>query len=164
MVNVLRFDTVAACAPWQAIDDRVMGGVSSSRLRFDAGGWAVFEGEVSLQNGGGFASVRASTRALAHRGAAGYCLYVLGDGRSYKFNLRTEDSLDGLNYQARFQPPAGVWHEVTVLVAAMQPTWRGRLVPRAPRLQPERICQLGWMVADGRAGPFTLGIRQVTVF
>jgi len=164
MVNVLRFDTVAACAPWQAIDDRVMGGVSSSRLRLDAAGWAVFEGEVSLQNGGGFASVRASTRSLACPGAAGFGLTVLGDGRCYKFNLRTDDKLDGLNYQASFQPPAGVWHEVTVLVAAMKPTFRGQLVPRAPRLQPERICQLGWMVADGRAGPFALAIRQVTVF
>lgn len=164
MVNVLRFDTVAACAPWQAIDDRVMGGLSRSRLRFDAAGWAVFEGEVSLQNQGGFASVRASTRALARAGVAGYGLTVLGDGRSYKFNLRTETSFDGLSYQASFQPPAGAWSEITVWVAGMRPSLRGQMVPRAPRLQPERVCQVGWMVADGQAGPFALGIRQVTVF
>lgn len=164
MVNVLRFDTVAACAPWQAIDDRVMGGLSNSRLRFDDAGWAVFEGEVSLQNRGGFASVRASTRVLSQTGAAGYQLTVLGDGRSYKFNLRTDEALDGLSYQASFQPPAGVWTEQSVLVASMRPTFRGQLVPRAPRLQPERVCQVGWMVADGQAGPFALGIRELAVF
>ena len=92
MANILRFDTVAACAPWQAIDDRVMGGMSSSRLRFDAAGWAVFDGVVSLQNQGGFASVRAPTRVLARAGVAGYQLNLLGDGRTYKFNLRTDDA------------------------------------------------------------------------
>jgi len=164
MVNILRFDTVAACAQWQAIDDRVMGGLSSSRLRFDAAGWAVFEGEVSLQNQGGFASVRAPTRVLARAGVAGYQLNLLGDGRTYKFNLRTDDALDGVAYQASFKPPAGTWSEVTVLVAGMTPTYRGRLVPRAPRLQPERVRQVGWMVADGQAGAFALGIQQVAVF
>ncbi len=164
MVHVLNFDTVAACAPWQPINDQVMGGLSSSRFRLDAEGWAVFEGEVSLQNNGGFASVRAATRILARTGAAGYALSVLGDGKRYKFNLRTDAAFDGLTYQASFQPPAGVWAEVSVLVASMTPTYRGRLVPRAPRLQPERVCQVGWMIANAQAGPFALGIRSVAVF
>ncbi len=164
MTHVLHLDTVAACALWQPINDQVMGGLSSSGFRLDAAGWAVFEGTVSLQNNGGFASVRANTRALARAGAAGYLLHVLGDGKRYKFNLRTDDTLDGLTYQASFQPPAGVWTDITVLVAGMTPTYRGQLVPRAPRLQPERIRQVGWMIAHGQAGPFALGIRSVTVF
>lgn len=164
MTHVLNFDTVAACAPWQPINDQVMGGLSASQFRLDPAGWAVFEGVVSLQNNGGFASVRASTRALARAGAAGYTLSVLGDGRRYKFNLRTDEVFDGVTYQASFQPPAGEWAEVTVLVAAMTPTFRGKLVPRAPRLQPERVRQVGWMIADGQAGPFALGIRSVEVF
>ena len=108
--------------------------------------------------------MRANTRALARAGAAGYLLHVLGDGKRYKFNLRTDDTLDGLTYQASFQPPAGVWTDITVLVAGMTPTYRGQLVPRAPRLQPERVRQVGWMIAHGQAGPFALGIRSVTVF
>ena len=43
---------------WAAIDDRVMGGESQSRLRYDSRGHAVFEGVVSLERNGGFASVR----------------------------------------------------------------------------------------------------------
>lgn len=41
---------------WAAIDDRVMGGISRGRLRHDAAGHAVFEGNVSLERNGGFAS------------------------------------------------------------------------------------------------------------
>ena len=57
-----RFDTPAAVVPWQAIDDRVMGGVSASHMRHDPAGHGVFAGEVSLENNGGFASVRAPVR------------------------------------------------------------------------------------------------------
>jgi hypothetical protein len=41
---------------WRAIDDRVMGGISRSRLRHDPAGHPVFEGTVSLEHNGGFAS------------------------------------------------------------------------------------------------------------
>jgi monofunctional biosynthetic peptidoglycan transglycosylase len=164
MVPVLNFDTVAACAVWQTIDDQVMGGNSISRLSLAPQGWAVFEGQLSLYNGEGFASVRTSTRVLSRAGAAGYRLNVLGDGRRYKFNLRTDVAFEGLTYQSSFQPPAGVWSEMMMLVAAMRPTLRGRLLPRAPRLQPERVNKVGLMIADGQAGPFALGIRSVTVF
>ncbi|HEX5697569.1 MAG TPA: CIA30 family protein, partial [Rhodoferax sp.] len=69
-----RFDTPASTLNWQAINDGVMGGVSVSRMRFDSAGFAVFEGEVSLENNGGFASVRA---AQLHLGGADTVAYLL---------------------------------------------------------------------------------------
>ncbi len=52
------FDHAASVADFSPVDDRVMGGQSLSQLRFGSAGYAVFEGEVSLAAGGGFASVR----------------------------------------------------------------------------------------------------------
>jgi len=63
------FDDRSAVDGWHAIDDRVMGGVSCSRLRHDPAGHAVFEGEVSLAQNGGFASVRSEAGPLGMRGA-----------------------------------------------------------------------------------------------
>jgi NADH dehydrogenase [ubiquinone] 1 alpha subcomplex assembly factor 1 len=51
------FTDANAANAWRAIDDRVMGGVSRSALRHDPAGHAVFEGTVSLERNGGFASV-----------------------------------------------------------------------------------------------------------
>ena len=48
------FSVPTAADAWSAIDDRVMGGVSRSRLRHDTAGHAVFEGKVSLAQDGGF--------------------------------------------------------------------------------------------------------------
>ena len=40
------FSDPAAVTEWHAIDDRVMDGISSSRLRHDPAGHAIFEGTV----------------------------------------------------------------------------------------------------------------------
>ena len=58
--TLLLFDRPEAVAPWSVIDDRVMVGVSCSALRFDPAGHAVFSGQVTPDNNGGIASVRAS--------------------------------------------------------------------------------------------------------
>ncbi len=52
-----------AVIAWQAIEDRVMGGISCSRLHSAPTGHAVFEGEVSLERNGGFVSVRSRVDA-----------------------------------------------------------------------------------------------------
>lgn len=157
----LNFDTVAALAPWQPVDDRVMGGVSRSRMRLDDAEFGVFEGHLSLAQGGGFASVRAVTSALAQPGLAGYWLQVRGDGRRYKLNLRVDMRFDGISYQAAFQPPAGVWTAVRLPLAAFVPTFRGRPVPGAPPLDPAQVVQVGLMIADAQAGPFALALRAL---
>ncbi|HMX14512.1 MAG TPA: CIA30 family protein, partial [Thauera aminoaromatica] len=54
------FDRPESVVTWSAIDDRVMGGVSRSALRFDSAGHALFAGTVSADNNGGFASVRSA--------------------------------------------------------------------------------------------------------
>jgi hypothetical protein len=88
---------------------------------------------------------------------------VRGDGKTYKFTLRTGDSFDGVQYQARFTPAAGEWTEVRLPVAAFVPTFRGRTVPGAPTLDPARVRALGFMISDQQAGPFELLVDNIRV-
>ena len=157
----LDFSTPASVRGWEAIDDRVMGGVSSSRMVFHPEGHAVFEGVVSRANGGGFASVRHNTLRLGEASTVAYRLLVRGDGKRYKLNLRMDGAFDGINHQAVFQPPANQWADVDLPLAAFSATHRGRAVPGASALRPDQVCQMGWMVADGQTGPFVLAIRSV---
>ena len=53
-------------------------------------------------------------------------LEVRGDGRRYKFNLRTDGGFDGITHQASFQPPAGEWTVVRLPLEGFVATWRGR--------------------------------------
>ncbi len=162
--NPINFDAPETLTDWFAINDAVMGGLSTGRFSYDPVGHAVFEGEVSLERNGGFASVRGTRAALGAPDTLGYALSVLGDGRRYKLNLRTEDSFDGVNYQAEFQPQAGRWIEVRVPLSAFAPNFRGRPVPGAPPLNPALVRQVGLMIADKQAGPFRLCIRRISAY
>ena len=164
-MNTVLFDFTApdAVASWQPINDGVMGGVSSSQLRPEPGGHALFSGRVSLDNNGGFASVRCRPCALGRPDVAAYVLQVCGDGKRYKLNLRTDDAFDGIHYQAGFQPPAGVWTTCRLALADFLPTWRGRPVTDAAPLDGSRLRQIGLMIADRQQGPFALAIRTIAL-
>lgn len=165
MMNTLLFDFADPGVPalWRPIDDAVMGGISSSQLHPAPGGHAVFSGQVSFANNGGFASVRCLPCALGRPGVAALVLAVRGDGKRYRLNLRTDDAFDGIHYQAGFQPPAGEWTTCRLALAEFQPTWRGRPVADAAPLDSARLRQLGLMIADRQPGPFALAIRSIAV-
>jgi hypothetical protein len=157
------FADPAAVKAWQAIDDRVMGGVSQSRLRFDPNGHAVFEGEVSLARNGGFASVRSNPGERGLAGATTCLIEVRGSGPSFKLSLLTDDGFDSLNYQFGFTPASPGWQTLHLPLAAFRATFRGREVAGAPALDPAAIRQVGLMIADRQAGPFALEVRHISL-
>jgi hypothetical protein len=158
---LFRFDTPTSVGSWAAIDDRVMGGVSRSRLRFDPAGHVWFEGELSLAQGGGFASVRSQPGALGAPGAGVCVIEVLGDGKDYKLGLFTSDAFDGMSYQSAFSSAAGAWTTIRLPLAEFRPSFRGRPVPGAPALDPARLQQVGLIIAGRQAGRFALGVRSI---
>ena len=146
---------------WNAIDDRVMGSTSRSRLRHDPAGHAVFEGVVSLERNGGFASVRSGPGALGKPGAAACVIEVRGDGKQFKLSLLTNDGFDSLSYQAGLAANTHDWQSIRLPLTAFRASFRGRDVPGAPDLDPARIRQIGLMIAGRQAGPFALDIRRI---
>jgi NADH dehydrogenase [ubiquinone] 1 alpha subcomplex assembly factor 1 len=154
------FSDPAAAADWNAIDDRVMGGVSSSRLRHDPAGHAIFDGIVSLERNGGFASIRSTPGNRGKRDAQTCFIEARATGKRYKLNLLTDDAFDSVNYQASFTPEPD-WQTLHIPLASFRATFRGREVPGAPALDPARIRQVGLMIAERQAGLFVLEVRRI---
>lgn len=148
---------------WTAIDDRVMGGESHSRLRHDPRGHAVFEGVVSLERNGGFASVRCIPGDRGQPGAQVCHIDVRGPTKQFKVSLLTDNGFDSLSYQAGFAPSGNGWQSLSLPVTAFSASFRGRPVPGAPPLDPARVRQVGLMIAARQAGPFTLDIRRISL-
>ena len=157
------FSDPATVNDWAPIDDRVMGGLSRSRLRCDPAGHAVFEGMVSLERNGGFASVRSSPAVRGLRGAAACLIELRGDNQQFKLNLLTDDGFDSVNYQASFTPSGNDWQPLRLPLAAFRASFRGREVPGAPPLDPACIRQVGLMIAAGQAGAFALDIKRISL-
>ncbi len=158
----LLFDFIdrGAVTEWGAIDDRVMGGISSSQLRHDPTGHAVFEGNVSLERNGGFASIRSTPAGRGKPGTQTCFIEARATGRRFKLSLLIDDAFDSINYQASFAPEP-TWQTLHIPLATFRATFRGRDVPGAPALDPARIRQVGLMVAERQAGASALEVRRI---
>jgi len=154
------FEEASEVRAWRVVNDGVMGGVSRSRFE-SRGNTAVFRGELSLENNGGFASVRLLPRDLELGGSRGVALRVRGDGKTYPMRLRTHDRFDGIAYTKRFETREGDWIRVRLPFDAFEATFRGRRVPGAPALEPDAIRQIGFLIADEQEGPFALEIDWI---
>lgn len=153
--------TLAAELRWQPIDDGVMGGLSSSRATVTPERTLVFSGTVSLENNGGFASIRCAPGAFDLSTHAGMVLRVRGDGKRYLFSVKTDPAFDGVQYRAGFETRAGTWIDAAIPFSAFEPRFRGRLVRSAPPLDAGRIITLGFMIADRQAGAFRLEVDRI---
>lgn len=148
---------------WQVVNDGVMGGLSRARFSVDES-TATFEGDVSLENGGGFASVRTRLEPVDLSRWDGIALRVEGGGKTFHLRLRTDDESDGIAYRASFVAPAGEARQVRVPFSAFEPTWRGRVPEGAPPLDPSRIEQIGFLISDEQAGPFRLQVEWIRAY
>ncbi len=159
-LTVVDFSSVSPAAGWITIDDRVMGGVSQSRMIATPNGTARFEGTMSLASNGGFASARSAVGTWIPAGTQALRLRVRGDGKTYQLRLRTDDEFDAPSYGASFFAPKGDWSEVALPLRDFRPTFRGREV-RAEPLAPENVRTLGLMIGDGQEGDFALEIHWI---
>jgi monofunctional biosynthetic peptidoglycan transglycosylase len=145
---------------WFPVHDGVMGGVSSGNFQ-STEGKGVFSGVLSLENNGGFASVRFQPTANDLSAFGSLVLRIRGDGRSYQLRLRASRRFDGVAYRAEFDTRSDEWLELTLPLSEFEPTFRGRKVPEAGPLDTSRIEQITLMIADKKPGPYRLEIEWV---
>ena len=158
----LNFTELRAGSEWNPVNDGVMGGLSRSRLLPDSDGTVRFEGEVSLENNGGFASVRHRLRQPPPENSHLLRLQVLGDGKVYKLSLRIDDSFDSISYQADFYPASHQWMEIDFTPDQFVPTFRGRVVNAPAMTSFGQVHQLGLMIANRQSGAFCLKLRSIS--
>lgn len=147
---------------WQITNDSVMGGCSDSGFQINADGHAVFLGKVSLENNGGFASVK-NHEPLNLTGYRTIRINVKGDGNRYSFRLQTgiEGRTDPWDYEYRFETNNGEWETVELPLREFDAVFRGRPVPDAPPLNASLIIRYGFLISDRQEGPFRLEIDKI---
>lgn len=158
---VVDFREPATVRQWASIDDVVMGGRSSSRLEWLEGEGATFAGSVSLEDNGGFASVRSAPGRHDLGPYTGIALRLRGDGKRYKLNLRTDPGLDGVSYRVRFPTEEGAWKTIHIPFSDFEPRRRGRPVSEADPLDPGAIVTFGFLISDRQEGPFRLDVAWI---
>lgn len=158
---IFDFRDPAAIRGWYSIDDVVMGGCSRSQVSGNPAEGMIFAGSLSLENGGGFASIRSAVGRFDLSGVHGVQLIVRGDGLRYKLSLRCDGGFDGIAYQAGFATRRDEVQTISLPWTDFTPTYHGRVLPDAPPLNPARIRSFGLLCAERQAGPFRLAIRSL---
>jgi NADH dehydrogenase [ubiquinone] 1 alpha subcomplex assembly factor 1 len=157
------FTGADAAKEWQTVNDGVMGGVSEGKLRIADKKTLEFSGTLSLENNGGFASVRTKAKKLGLVKGDTVVARVRGDGREYSLNLYLDKPLVAFSYRAMVQTKKDEWIEVKVPLDKFEATSFGRVVKDAGPVDPKEVNALGFMVSDKKAGPFKLEIESIKV-
>ncbi len=147
---------------WQAVNDGVMGGISDGRFKITTEKTMEFFGTLSLENNGGFASVRSIQRNLGLKLDDTLLLRVRGDGREYSMNLYDPGRTMAFSYRAMFTSRKDEWIDIRIPVKSFVATSFGQIV-EAPPLDPSNINSIGFLLGDKNAGKFKLEIDWIKV-
>ena len=145
---------------WKIVNDDVMGGRSKSNFQINTEGYAEFSGIVSLENYGGFASVRNRLYASNLNDKKYVVLHLKGDGKNYQFRLKHKKS-DYHTYVYTF-PTQGNWEEIKIPINAMNPQFRGRQLNMA-NFNHESIEEMAFLIANKKNESFNLEIKTIEI-
>ena len=163
LLPLFEFSSPEAAQKWQAVNDGVMGGVSDGRFQVTEEGTLEFSGTLSLENNGGFASVRSKPVELDIKAGDAIVVRVKGDGREYVLNLYTKSRQMAFSYRAPLPTKQNEWTEVAVPLKDFIPTAFGRRVQGMGPVEPSQINGLGLMLADKKPGTFQMQVEWVKV-
>lgn len=163
LLTLFDFTEPEAAKQWQAVNDGVMGGVSSGRFCLTEEGSMEFFGTLSLANNGGFASVRTKAKRLGLEKGDIVIAKIRGDGREYSLNLYLDRAQIAYSYRTAIQTRKDEWLEIQVPLDKFQATSFGRVVRNAGAVKPDEVNSIGFMLSDKTAGSFQLEVEWIKV-
>lgn len=156
--TIFDFNTKSDIRSWKTIDDRVMGGRSSSTISLNADGAGVFEGDVSLENNGGFSSVRYNFEKISVKWYSKVRIRLRGDTKRYQFRLKSKSSAY-YSYIAPFETN-GDWQTIEIPLKELYPSFRGRRLEQE-NFSHESIEELAFLIGNKHKEHFKLEIDNI---
>ena len=143
---------------WKIVDDVVMGGKSSGSFKLSSEGFGLFEGQISLENNGGFSSARYQFKKLKVNEAINIVIRLKGDGKNYQFRIKDKSSTY-YSYIASFET-SGVWQEIEIPLKDMYPSFRGRKLD-LPNFSHDYIEEVVFLIGNKTPEKFKLLIDKI---
>ena len=146
---------------WSTVNDTVMGGRSSSIWKAGSFSSSVFKGYLSLENNGGFASVRHNVRNKDFSDESGIYLKFIGDGRTYQFRIRSK-SASWADYYHEFETQDDKELSIFLPFQDFKASWRGLNLRMLPSLKSRDVIEVGLFLSDKKQGKFKLEISEIS--
>lgn len=145
---------------WYILDDVVMGGRSNGEFKISDDGYGVFSGSVSLENNGGFSSVRHQFKTKDVSNYSKITIRIKGDGKTYQFRLKTS-TRDNASYIYEFETSED-WMTIEIPFSEMYPSFRGQRLQR-PNFEGNYISEVAFLIGNKKPQDFQLLIDTITL-
>ena len=143
---------------WYIVDDVVMGGRSSGQFAINKEGHGQFSGSVSLENNGGFSSVRYQFNTIEDEDISICEIRLKGDGKAYQFRAK-RSSYDRASYIYNFET-SGEWEVIKVPLTEMYPSFRGYRLDR-PNFTADKLQEIAFLISNKKEETFQLEIDWI---
>jgi NADH dehydrogenase [ubiquinone] 1 alpha subcomplex assembly factor 1 len=159
-VVIFNFNTKSNMDEWIVVDDIVMGGKSMGNFSLSEEGYAVFEGEISIENNGGFSSVRYRFDSIAVNKNSRIAIRLKGDGKRYQF--RVKDKKNTYYSYITYFETSGKWEEIELNLNEMYPSFRGRKL-NLPDFSHSQIEEITFLIANSKPEKFRLQLDKIVL-
>lgn len=156
---LIDFNKKMTVADWTVVDDVVMGGRSSGSMFISEAGHAVFTGRISLENNGGFSSVRKRMTKASVQGATHFVIRLKGDGKPYQFRIKSS-RMDWHSYVFNFDT-SGEWQTIEIPMTEMYPTFRGQKLDKN-NFSGTEVSEIGFLIGNKKNENFRLEIDYIS--
>ena len=154
------FSSSSDWSGWEIQNDVVMGGKSSSDLSRSKEGNAVFTGDISLRNNGGFSSLQYHFTPKDIRGYERAVIRLKGDGKEYQFRIKASLN-ERASYIYTFNTSGG-WQTIEIPLNKMEPSYRGNKLDQ-PNFNANQMQEVRFLIGNGKAENFRLEIDKLAL-
>jgi NADH dehydrogenase [ubiquinone] 1 alpha subcomplex assembly factor 1 len=159
-IIVFDFHADADIRRWNIVDDGVMGGLSAGRFRINEAGHGEFKGTVSLENNGGFSSLRYYFNPVETGNHSKFMIRLKGDGKEYQFRVKSQAN-EYYSYICTFKT-TGDWQTIEIPFGILYPSFRGRTL-NMPNYPGKQLGEIGFLIGNKKAESFQLEIDSIVI-
>lgn len=148
---------------WRIVNDGVMGGLSSSKatVKDDI---IIFSGNVSLENNGGFASLRSPVKDYNFEKLSGIEIKVKGDGKRYSISMKETTYFSGYFYTSTFQTKKDEWITIKIPFDQFKLYYFGKETKSNKKIPLNNIKEISLLIGDKQEGSFKVEIEFLQIF
>lgn len=159
-IVIYDFNTNSSIRDWRIIDDGVMGGQSQGNFAIDADGNGVFQGTISLENNGGFSSVRHQFDAMQVTKNNTISIRLKGDGKEYQFRIKDKNNTY-YSYITTFKT-SGEWQTIEIKLANLYPSFRGQKLD-LPNFDSSSFEEIVFLIGNKKNESFKLLLDKIAL-
>ena len=157
--NIVNFNNNTSNINWSVVNDGVMGGLSKSTIEI-SNNKLEFSGNVSLENNGGFASVRGFLDKINLKNHKYLEISLKGDKKNYQIRLRPYKNIRW-TYIYEIET-TGEWQNIKINLNDFRPYFRGYFL-RSPNFNHSNLSEIGILIGNKKKENFNIKIEKINL-